>query len=50
MFGVKTNLYQGTVIEMLQNGTLKINGKAFINKGSKVVIGKDATFEIGDST
>ena len=48
--GVKTNLPQGTVIEIGHNVTFIVNGKVSIYKGSKVVIGDNANLTIGDNT
>ncbi|AJG97790.1 hypothetical protein LF65_01176 [Clostridium beijerinckii] len=48
--GVKTNLPQGTILELGENSILKVNGKADIFKGSKVVVGKNAIMEIGNNT
>ncbi|WP_192847880.1 acyltransferase [Clostridium coskatii] len=48
--GVKTNLPQGTILEMGKDSIIKVNGKVHLYKGSKIVIGNNAILEIGDGT
>lgn len=48
--GVEYNLPQRTVLEIGENGSLIVNGRASFMKGSKIVIDNNAIFQIGNNS